>query len=282
VSNRKKRDERQSRAARMRRDRERADVRRTRMITGGIVAVVVALIVAAGVAIFAAQRDTGQRPDGVTSNSGYLVTADGLESTQASDELIPVKVVIYEDFQCPICRQFESAAAGYIDQQVKYNAITVEYRPIAILNRFSTTEYSTRSAAAAACVFDDAGIEAFYKYHSLLFENQPEENSPGLSDSELATLAEQAGADSASSCIEGDDYEGWVSEATDQASQHNVNGTPVVLVDGKEVTDGKGGPPHLEDLIDAVIASTPAPSSSPESPSSGPPSASPSESPSKE
>ncbi|HYJ67688.1 MAG TPA: DsbA family protein [Nocardioidaceae bacterium] len=280
MSNRKKRDERQTRAAQMRRDRERASARRTRLVTGSIVAAVVVLVVAAGVAIFASQRDTGQRPDGVTSDNGYLVTADGLESDEASDALTPVKVVFYEDFQCPICRQFESAVAGYVDQQLKFNAITVEYRPIAILNRFSTTEYSTRSAAAAACVFDDAGIEAFYKYHAQLFQNQPEENSPGLSDSELSTLAEQVGADSASSCIEGDDYEGWVSEATDQASQDNVNGTPTVLVDGKEVTDGKGGPPHLEDLIDAVFAATPSSTESPQSPA-GSPSAT-SESPSRE
>jgi protein-disulfide isomerase len=256
VSNRRKRDERQTRAAQMRREREHAATRRTRLITGAIVAVAIVIIVAAGVAIFAAQRDTGRAPDGVTSDNGYLVTAEGLGSDTAASTASPVKVVFYEDFQCPICEKFETQVAAYVDQAIMSNEISVEYRPIAILDQESSTKYSTRSAAAAACVFDDAGIGAFYRFHSLLFHNQPEEGSVGLSDSELANFAERAGAGGASSCIEGDDYEGWVAEATDQASRDNINATPTVLVAGKEVTSSEGGPPQVQDLVSAVAAAS--------------------------
>lgn len=271
MSNRKKRDERQTRAAQMRRERERASARRTRLITGGIVAVAVVIIVAAGVAIFASQRETGQAPDGVTADNGYLVTAEGLGSDQASSAASPVKVVFYEDFQCPVCKEFELEAAGYVDQAIMTNTISVEYRPIAILDQASSTEYSTRSAAAAACVFEDGGSGAFYRFHSLLFHNQPKEGSVGLSDSELANFAERAGATSASSCIEGDDYEGWVAEATDQASKDNINATPTVLVDGKDVTGAEGGPPQVQDLASAITAaSTPSTPETPGSPSESP------------
>ncbi|NTW42761.1 MAG: disulfide bond formation protein DsbA, partial [Cellulomonadaceae bacterium] len=53
-------------------------------------------------------------------------------------------------------------------------------------------EFSTRSAVAAAAVADGAP-ESFIAFNDAMFANQPEENTTGLSDDEIAQLALDAG-----------------------------------------------------------------------------------------
>lgn len=253
MTNRRKRDERMARAAQIRRERERAEARRARLITGAIVAAVVAIIVAAGVAIsYNGRSGTVSEPAGTTSAYGFVYSAATIGDTPTSSTAKPVHVVFYEDFQCPICKAWESEVGSYVDQQVNKGAISVEYRPIAFLDNSSTTQYSTRSASAAACVFNQAGAKAFHTFHGLLYQNQPPEGGDGLPDSQLIEFARQAGATGAASCINGLDYKSWVANATDQASQNNVVGTPTILVNGQELTGANGGVPTLQDFTNAI------------------------------
>jgi protein-disulfide isomerase len=149
----------------------------------------------------------------------------------------PVTVVLYEDFQCPVCKQYEEWLGDTITADVDAGTIKVEYRPIAFLDRASTTKYSSRAGETAACVLDQNGVDTWVKLHQLLFANQPEENTAGLSDSELADLAEQAGADKSAveSCQSDGTFDGWVVAATDAASKDNVTGTPTMRVNGQDV-----------------------------------------------
>lgn len=254
MSNRKKRDERTARAAQLRRERERAQARRTRLVTGSIVAVVVVVIVTAGVAIFASERGDGESPAEMTSQHGIVYSAETIdaEATEAGE---PVKVVFYEDFICPACKGWEEQVGGYIDEQVKSGLLSVEYRPIAYLDDKSTTDYSSRAANAAACVFDSEGTEVFHEFHDLLFDNQPAEGGPGLDDSALVDLAAEAGADDVESCIENGDFGDWVVEANDLASQNNVVSTPTIYVAGEELEGAEANAvPTLQDLVAAVIS----------------------------
>jgi len=219
------------------------------------VAAVVAIIVLTGVAIsYNARSGTVSEPAGTTSAYGIVYSAATIGATPTSGAAKPVHLVFYEDFQCPICKAWETEVGSYVDQQVKNGALSVEYRPIAILDDSSTTQYSTRSANAAACVFNEAGAKAFHTIHGLLYQNQPPEGSDGLPDSQLIEFAHQAGATGAASCINGLDYKNWVANATDQASQNNVVGTPTILVNGQELTGAGGGVPTLQDFTDAINA----------------------------
>jgi protein-disulfide isomerase len=266
VSNRRKPDDRRTRAAQLRRDRERAEARRTRLVTGSVVAAVVVIVVAAAVAIAYNQQGGGETPDGdITSEYGFVYSAETIDSDQQSDELTPVEMVVYEDFICPACGQFEQQVSGYLEEQVSIGAISVEYRPIAFLDRMSTTDYSTRAANAAACVFDSSGAETFHEFHDLLFANQPPERGAGLTDDELIALAEEAGADDVDGCITEREFDGWVEEANDSASQNNVVSTPTVYVAGQEVDGANGGVPTLQDVLNAVLAASQEPTGSPSS-----------------
>ena len=146
----------------------------------------VAIVVGITLAVLS-QRDSGGRgrpaPPGLTS--------DGAVRFGAADA--PVTLQAVEDFQCPICQQFESTNADLLRSYRDGDQVAVEYRPIAFLDRMSSTEYSTRALNASMCVLEDAGKDAWLKYHQSLYANQPPENGAGLPDSDLSTWQGRGG-----------------------------------------------------------------------------------------
>lgn len=91
------------------------------------------------------------------------------------------------------------------------------------------------------------------------FAYQPPEGTAGLPDDQLANLAVEAGAERADVArgIESLQFEGWVKNATDQASRDGVNSTPTVLVDGLQVPPSEI--PQMVAVLDqAVTARLPA------------------------
>lgn len=223
--------------------------RRRRRTVAVTVVVVLAVLVGVGVAVQSARNSTGggATPTGVVDDFGVV----------RGDADAPVTVTLYEDFQCPACRALEEQAGEVFADLAKDGSARVVYRPMAFLDQASTTNYSSRALEAAACVLEDAGPDAFVRMHDLLFEHQPPEGGAGLPDQTLADLAEQAGAnrDAITSCQQDDTFAAWVERATEQASKDGVNGTPTVLVDGKQVEFGAGDPG--ETIRRAVAEATP-------------------------
>jgi len=160
----------------------------------------------------------------------------------------PVTIDIYEDFMCPACHSFEDAAGPTLTQLVDAGKVTVRYHPIAILDRFSTTEYSTRSAGAAAAAAQGG---KFFEYHEVLFANQPPENSAGLDDAKLIELGTSVGINDPAfaEAINGKTYTAWATKVTDTASSRGITGTPTVQVAGKKLDN-----PTPEALSAAVAA----------------------------
>jgi protein-disulfide isomerase len=103
------------------------------------VAVVVVLVT---VAVLAGQgggtKTVEGAPAGVSKQGGIFVGAEDA----------PVTLTMVEDFQCPACRQFESANKTLLDGYAAGQDVRLEYRPIAILDRASTTD-SRRSSRPA-------------------------------------------------------------------------------------------------------------------------------------
>jgi protein-disulfide isomerase len=93
---------------------------------------------------------------------------------------------------------------------------------------------SVNAANAAACAADEG---KFLDYHRLLMMNQKQENSGAWSNNFLASLGQTAGITSQkfSSCVNKGDYLGWVSNVAAAGANANVNSTPTVFVNGKEI-----------------------------------------------
>lgn len=158
----------------------------------------------------------------------------------------PVTIELYEDFQCPACRQFEQQAGPTIDELVSAGTAKVIYHPVAYLDRFSSTEYSSRSSAAAGCA---AAAGVFPRFAELLFAHQPPEGGAGLPAERLIALGEQAGAgDDFAACVREQRYADWTSNLTDEASRRGINATPTVLVNGEQL-----GQPSPQQLRQAVL-----------------------------
>lgn len=225
--------------------------RRRNLIIGGVVIAVIVAIVGVGVLIQQNRNDAGPAtpPAGLTGDNGVL----------RGDAGAPVSVVMYEDFQCPACKQMEGLIGDALTKNIDDKTISVEYRPVAFLDGASSTKYSSRALATAACVLDENGSEAYFKLHDLLFANQPAEGGAGLTDEELAGLAEQAGANKSAvaDCQAAGTFDGWVKAATDAWSKAGYRGTPTILVDGKQVEFDNTTPPTetIQNAIDEAAGS---------------------------
>jgi protein-disulfide isomerase len=150
-----------------------------------------------------------------------------------------VVVRITEDFQCPICGQFEAAAGPTVTKLISDDKAAVEYRPIALIDRNwnGQTTYSARSAAAAACVAD-TDLPKWQAFHAALFAAQPAEGSAGPSDDQLLQTAGHAGAagPGLAQCVSSQKYLPFVNTTTDTALKQ-IKGTPTILVNGTQLTD---------------------------------------------
>ena len=223
-------------AEQLRKERERADRRQRNLITVAIVLVVLALVAAGAWAVSSGGKDDPVgplvTPAHTTAGYGVDYTAADAGGTAAAD---PVKVVIYEDFQCPACKAFEAESGPHLDELVKSGEITIEYRIFAFLDSQSSTDYSTRSAGAAMAVLDKGGAAAFKEFHDLLYADQPEEGSAGLDDAALIDLAKQAGVTGIDADVKDGTYEPWVRKALEAGRSDGIDRTPTIIVDGKKV-----------------------------------------------
>lgn len=199
--------------------------RRRLLIVGGIVAALV-LAVVVGLVVQAQRDTTGEAattPAGASDDFGLVLGEDDA----------PHSVVIYEDFLCPVCAQFEALTDTGLSAAVESGQVQVEYRTLDFLSRFG--DYSLRAANAFAVVLDAAGPEAAKELHDTLFALQPPESGPFPDDEALVDAAVEAGVEEEQvrEGIEDLQFEQWVANATDQASRDGVRGTPTVMLDGE-------------------------------------------------
>ena len=172
-------------------------------------------------------------PAGSDTTGGIPVGKTGIVGVDVPGDDVP-QVAIYEDFMCPICNQFEQVNSADIDALREAGEIAVSYHPISILDRVSLgTQYSTRAANAAATVADQAP-EYFHPFAEALYVNQPEENTEGLDDATIASIAVSVGVpQDVADSLDNGTFRKWVLAATDSASQAGANGTPTIIVNGE-------------------------------------------------
>lgn len=216
----------------------RAQQRRA-LVTWVLVGVVLVGLFAALVAYIVRQQGVsdvsgeGQlTPTVASENAGYGVAASGVVGEGL--EAAPVRLDLYFDFMCPGCGGFEHYEAAYLDELRASGDLAVYYHPMGNLDGLSQgTKFSTRAAAAAALIAQDAP-EAFVDFVAGMFAQQPAENTPGLSDEQIQSIATAAGVpDDVVQRIPLHEYESWVRVATERAVLDGVGGTPLIALDGQ-------------------------------------------------
>ena len=97
------------------------------------------------------------------------------------DLLAPNTIVEYGDFECPVCGAF------FRDNLPDVTAFLIDSgRAVYVFRHFPLRDIHPRAQAAAEAAECAAEQRAFWPYHDLLFENQP-----NLDDADLRTYADQ-------------------------------------------------------------------------------------------
>ncbi len=209
-------------------------------------AVVVGAIIAAIVVFSTASSSSNPvvvpSSAGIDGETGAIAVGDG-EGTLDT----------YVDFMCPICGNFESTYGSTIQSLVEDGSITLNIHPISILDRYSSgTEYSTRAAAAMYAVAE-AHPDLALAYLQILFANQPEENSSGLTNDQLIAYADQIGATDVADAINAGTYESFVTSMTDntpiQPGQSGIS-TPTIAINGDVISNSSLTGDPQTDLVE--------------------------------
>jgi protein-disulfide isomerase len=213
------------------------------------VVVIVAIIAVVGGVIWVQQSSedaiTGggnALPPGVTAlGAGFPAFADVTPAEGAPT------LDIYEDFQCPACKQFEDLLGPTVEELATAGKVKVVYHVKNFLDDNLGNDSSTRAGNAAFCAAD-AG--KFQEFHNQVFTNQPAEEGDGFTDAQLTGFAEAVGISGSAletwqQCVDAGKYVDYVNSVEEQSFADGVRGTPTVKIDGEEVELGSIASPEL-------------------------------------
>jgi protein-disulfide isomerase len=233
------REETKKRAAEERAKQEALDRRRRLTLYGVGAVIIVAIAVSVGIAISSQNSNSGSSsgpaPAIATSDNGGIPIGPTADKAAAAG--IPT-VDVYEDFQCPACKQFEAQSSSTLQGLAKDGKARVVYHPINLIGSQQTSEPASSSSLRAGSAFGCATTTTdFMAWHDIAFKNQPAEGT-GITDAQLVEWGNQAGVTDASfaTCVTDQKYVGWVKRVDAQSGKKGVTGTPSVFVNGKELT----------------------------------------------
>lgn len=211
-----------------------------------VVLVVLGIIVAAGVWL------GGGAGGGEEDVHADVPVRAGDHSLIIGEETAPTKVTVYEDFQCPFCREFEMASRDFLLEYADEGKVQVEYRPF---NLLSTLPYSERALNAFVAVLETGKPEDALQLHDTLFDKQPYEQTSGsVSVDDIQGWVEDTGASDAVVEEAAEEHEQWFQEAARAAQAAGVQGTPTVLVNGEQLSGGNLSVSQMADQLEQIIA----------------------------
>ena len=246
ASSHSRKEKREARAAKAAAELEALRKKQARKSILTVAAVVVAIAVIIGGLVWFSLNRSGDSKvtavDAGSSEHGLVIGPDDA----------PHKVVIYEDFLCPYCAEFEAASREDLTELAADGKVQVDYRPFVLLDQIGP--YSELATSAFAVVQEESGDEVAKTYHDLLFENQPSESGPFPKAADLVDLAVEAGAEESAvkERIENLDGKAWADAATKAAADDGVQGTPTVLLDGEQFQDGNTVQEYADNLVEQI------------------------------
>jgi Thioredoxin len=175
-------------------------------------------------------------PSAHTPDGGVLVGSDGARR----------RLVVFEDPQCPYCREFEDVSGDRLRREVASGAVAVEYRIRSFLGEESVRAANALAVAAESGRFDELRREVFV--------NQPPEHSGGFTTEDLLDLGRRVGLTGSDfvTAVKQGRYEGWVREIEEVFEGQDPGGTPFAVLDGRPVDSGTLYDP---DALGALIRS---------------------------
>jgi protein-disulfide isomerase len=163
--------------------------------------------------------DPGATPTGHTPEGGVLV---GKENASRS-------LILFEDPQCPYCRQFEQLNGALVTAAVDAGELVVEYRMRCFLGQESVRADNALALAAETGRFDEL--------RKALFAAQPPEGTGGFTTEDLVRLGAQVGLTGSDfvSGVQEARYENWVLNQEQHYQTEDPQGTPAAWLNGQAI-----------------------------------------------
>jgi protein-disulfide isomerase len=228
------------------RDRRRQQQNRQRLT-------IVIIVIVAALAVVALLILPNMLPVGEIASITPQPRPDA-QGTSMGNPDAPVRIDVFEDFQCPACRSF-----------------TENYEPLLMANDIPAGRAyyvfrqwpfigpeSLQAANASMCANAQG---RFWDYHDLLFANQTGENVGAFSDRRLVAFAEQLGLNMSdfNTCFNQNTYQSEIQSDYTEGTQRGVSGTPAVFINGVQLAPGFI--PSYDQIVQAIdnaIGGTPA------------------------
>jgi len=171
---------------------------------------------------------------------------------------------LWEDFQCPICKDFETANGASLKALADAGKVQLYWHPANFIEaKFPNSNLSsTRAAYAWGCAIDSGKVT---EYHSGIFAMQNKTEGGGYTDTQFLNLAQQVGIagndfSTFQTCFTGAKYQQWVINSENEFQQRAVPGTPTGYLNGVEIQSATLFSPSA--LAAAIAAAGPAPTPS--------------------
>ncbi|MEV4798948.1 thioredoxin domain-containing protein [Nonomuraea sp. NPDC049421] len=210
---------------------QRARDKRRRIVTyttAGVVAVA-----AVGLGWWYA-ASTSRSEEALGALAPITVQSDGTAVMAQNGVTGPV-VDIYEDFQCPACKELERVSGQTFKNLAAEGKAKVVYHPITIFSQDPTRANSVRAGSASRCVADGKQWMAF---HDLLFENQPPETEEGFLPDQLKQWGKDAGVDTPGfdQCVTSNkNADAQLAYSKKVTEEQKLDHTPTVKLNGTEI-----------------------------------------------
>lgn len=208
--------------------------RRNRLLT--ILGIIVVAILVVGLLVYPSiQAATAPVGEIVTITPEPRPMADG---QAMGDPDAPVLIEVWEDFQCPACRDYSTNTEPLISENyVATGDVYYVFRHFAFLDDRAPGNESKQAANASMCAAEQ---ERFWDYHDMLFANWDGENRGAFSDKRLVAFAEalDLDMDSFESCFNDNTYRSDIDQDKADGTAVGVTGTPSVFVNGQQLSPG--------------------------------------------
>lgn len=157
-------------------------------------------------------------------------------------EKAPVTIVMFEDFQCPFCKQVQPTFKELLARYSGKVRLVHKDLPLESLH-----PQARQAAEAARCAYEQG---KFWEYRDTVYAN-----SPKASADDLKSYAKQLGlnVDSFDRCFASRKYKAIVQRDLDEGMQLRLNGTPTFFFNGREIS-GSQPLAAFEAIMDEELA----------------------------
>jgi len=228
----------------------------------GATVLIVALAVILGVLISRGGTSSDAALVSAIQTSTTEIPANLANGTKLGKDDAKIKLVEYEDFQCPFCLAYTAQQEPtLIKEYVATGKMQITYKTYALLG----TE-SVKAGEAALCAADQ---NKFWPYHDKLFlvqaeagQHSNEQRDVGrFSDSNLKQYAADLGLDTTkfNSCYDSNKYQDQVNSEYTEGKQLGISGTPGFVIDGTPLSGTPSTLDSWRQALDQIYAATPTP-----------------------